>query len=446
MKRLRTYQRDAVLNYMMDFQHPVLFWEMRVGKATTSCGYLRNKPDAKTVLIVAPYSSHHDWILELEEELSEVPIILCGTKKDRQYLLEDGMVNGTRIFIINTEGWRFLDLTQVDWDCIIMDEAHCLANPKSKITKYFHRNFRDVKYRLALTGSDYKKNLLEVFGPLYWADPRILGFKDYWTFRLSKFKQGAFTWEPKPGTREWIADRISNWCLKIKRSDVNIGTKKLYKRVMVDFTRDFRNHYEKLERSFVLLEESTKSAGVKHSWMLQLCSGFIDDTLHWHGKMTELHNLMSGGLRGEPIIIWSRFVNDIEAIAKRFKMPLIYGDTPKPERLRLISDFQKGKLDKIVLQPACMRMGVNLSRASASLYYSQPNGQEHREQSEDRVVPGEIANKADAGKLIVDFIVPNTVDYDTHIGQKAKKTEKQIFHMTVQRFKRNRNAKKIFGA
>ncbi len=89
-----------------------------------------------------------------------------------------------------------------------------------------------------------------------------------------------------------------------------------------------------------------------------------------------------------PIIIWARFINELEALYAEFKKDyrcaLYYGATPPHTREAIIEDFKEGKYDIFIGNPSVAGFGLNLQEATTQFYYSNGFNVEERLQAEDR--------------------------------------------------------------
>lgn len=142
-----------------------LFWDMGSGKTLVMLMQISNlalSGEVKNVLWVAPKSA-----------LGAVP-------RDIEMLRENGL--GYRadaidkvMTLMNYEKlsrtdskWRKL-VDETDWDCVVLDEAHCIAKPTSNRTKYLIGNGKTAgvatkaKYRYAMTGTPVTNSRLEDF-------------------------------------------------------------------------------------------------------------------------------------------------------------------------------------------------------------------------------------------------------------------------------------------
>ena len=69
---------------------------------------------------------------------------------------------------ISTDDW--MELSAVDWQCLVVDEAHKLKNVDSKLSQTLSRNEFNVDFKLTLTGTPLQNNTLELWSLLHFMD------------------------------------------------------------------------------------------------------------------------------------------------------------------------------------------------------------------------------------------------------------------------------------
>ncbi len=164
------------------------------------------------------------------------------------------------------------------------------------------------------------------------------------------------------------------------------------------------------------------------TWVARLCGGrFEDKSLQHNAKITELLNLVNGELREEPLVVWARYTDELEAIRAALRSSkrstgLIYAQTsqgvsvPTLKNEQTVRDFQQGKTQILVIQPKALKMGVDLSRSSTAIYYSNYWDAEIRAQTEDRIVHPQKQEPV----LIIDLVAADTPD-EAIVSAVAKK-------------------------
>lgn len=416
-KKLREYQKE-ILKYTLRVQHPALFVDMRLGKTLVTIRRVKQY-NASAVLVVCPYSAFQGWRSELLSEYEGLPYEIDQPGMIAFQELAGNFISN-KWFLINKEGFlRVPEIKDFSWDVVILDESTFIKNPKSKVTQYFNKYFREVKHRWILTGLPDPESELDFFEQLRFLDYRILGIKNYWNFILKYFVMDAWGKAITEQGKTFLKNKLAKHCYFLSRSDVNIGPIKIYEQRIVKMPDDVRKGYNKLKKEFILEFKGnvklTRYAVTKFQWMRQLCCGitYIDDTnkeLIWPGKLDLLEELVTSELAKSQLIIWCNYIQDLLEVQKRFKksfkIGLIYGKIPNHTRDKLVEQFQSGKIDWLVIQPICMRYGTNLSMASASIYYSTPLGLETRLQTEDRIIDAATTEP----KLIIDLIAEKTIE------------------------------------
>jgi len=440
--------QKRAFNYMHTVHNPVLFMEMRTGKTLTIVRYIKTISKIKKSLIVAPYSAFNGWVDTLENENQNI-VLLTGTKKQRHEKLFLNIYKNVW-FIINYQGWIPLpEIKDFDFDFVCLDESIHIANPKSKVSKFFVNNFKSTYKKAILTGDPEPNHKLQLFQQLQFLNPDILPYKDYWDFRSRAFKPDFlgydFTLTKKSDSI--LKERLSKYCFYLSRKDCGFDNKKEYVKRVIQFSKPMKNHYSTIIKEFVLASRNDKV--IKKSvyalqsflWARRLCGGFLDDKFVWDGKIKELLYLLNNELKGQKVVVWASFINEqykiLESI-KRCKIGLCYvvnGEQSKKDNDVTIKAFQNGRVNYLVAQPSCFKHGVDLSSGDCEIYYSQCNGAETRNQSEDR-----LAHKnRKQGILIIDLLIESSIEYDYYMSHKLKETEKELYTRIINRIKREKN-------
>ena len=406
---LRPYQVDGINYLRRQNGCGALLWEMRLGKTLTVIRFLSQRKDARRVLVVAPYSALDGWREELFREKEEVP-------KDVYYykpsLRKDYFYN-TRIypgwFLINKEAFLYCDYLNYQWDAIIIDETW-LANPLSKITKYFLRSV-DAKYRILLSGTPAPESELQYFTQLHWVNPEILKCKSYWDYRIRYFRPEGYEWKMSLRGKQFLASRLAQHCSVLKRKDVNLEKKHIFERRVIQLAPKTRRLYEDAERG--LLEGKVlKFAGQWWNAMRRLCS--------LKEKEVELLSLINGELKNEKVIIWADFTEEVERIARLLSCDYIHGGVPQAKRDEIKKAFLTGGRF-LVAQPQCWKWGTNLSGVDTIIFFSLPQGLLTWQQVQERTV--NLMSKQSL--LIIALEAENTIEGDIYKSLQEKENNQQ---------------------
>lgn len=441
IRKPRDYQ-IPVLEYALSTEYPALFLDPRLGK-TFICVRSINLRHLDRILISTPYETFNSWINELDEEneLENGLILLEGTRPQRLALLRQV----GRWYMINHDGYRVIpEITEMAWNCLILDESASIKDPTTQRSKFYTKNFRSVQYRYILSGLPAPEHTLNYFQQMLFLDKRIFGCKNYWEFRNRYFKRAWYDWKAtKPG-RKLINGRLAEHCYFLSRKDVQLGGEKFYEKRMVKKTPKFERIEFTLFDEYILEVDgkelkSTAYAGVNYFWAHQLCGGFAGDEWIYKSKLKALKNILELEVPDEPVVIWSVYINEINLLERFFterkeKFGIIYGDIKQKNRRKVEREFQRGKLQYIVANPKCYKYGVNLSMTDIEIYYSSPMSLEVRSQSEDRPVNTATQDST----LIYDILVEDSIDMDIYESLMCKESRQEMEKRFIKRRQRMR--------
>lgn len=165
-------------------------WERGLGK-TIGAAALIDELDCQRVLIVCPNTAKRSvWAPELRRLCPWLEVIVLRNSKAqrerdlgflKQFSVSDqpvalvvhyealSIIGGMRA---NNRGWDQFG----EWDLIVADEAHRIANPKTQMAKSLKRI--PAIYKLALSGSIIQNHAEELYSPLNWLFPK--SYKSKW--------------------------------------------------------------------------------------------------------------------------------------------------------------------------------------------------------------------------------------------------------------------------
>lgn len=218
---------------------------------------------------------------------------------------------------------------------------------------------------------------------------------------------------------------------------------KIYKFINFEMTPKQRDIYDELKSEFTyLLEYKGEKENVQFEMiasrtkMKQVTSGFIkvyDELVLMppedNPRMAAFKDYITGVLEEEPerkFIVWAMFKEEmnqiVEFLEKEGVVCGVYnGDTPKGKREEIIDDFQKntvenGGIQAFIGHAAAAGIGITLTAADLSIYYSCSYDNELRKQSEDR--NHRIGTKSSV--LYVDFIAEDSIDEEIQMSLSQK--------------------------
>ncbi|KAM6548917.1 hypothetical protein CsatB_020593 [Cannabis sativa] len=172
------------------------------------------------VLIVCPSSVIRNWENEFSKWATFSVSAYHGANRDLVY--EKLKVRGVEVLITSFDTYRIQrrTLSDVNWEIVVVDEAHKLKNEKSKLYEAF-LGIKTLK-RFGLTGTVMQNKIMELFNLFDWVSPGALGSRDH--FR-------EFYDEPlKHGQRATAPERFVEVADKRKQHLVTVLRKYLLRR------------------------------------------------------------------------------------------------------------------------------------------------------------------------------------------------------------------------
>jgi len=426
-----------MLSYMIQRSHFALFVDPRMGKTLPTVKRIgMMSPAAESILIAGPYSCLFGWEETILRETGERVTYITGDAESKA----EGLRERSRWCLTNKESHLYAPLHRVHWDVVIADESTFLKNPGSKVSKYFSRHFRSARIRGILSGTPAPEGEQEYFQQLKFLDPSIIGYKGYWDWIHDWFiqplgaelvKSKAHKWYISLKGRERLQRQLSTNCFALKRSDVR--EERIERQVRkVHLPGEFREIYNKVEQEFILSLPSGEALRTiwstqQYIWYRQIASGIVRGELIWPGKIEAVWEFLQTELRGQPVVIWAAFTDEIRYIYDIFtkrgaRCVQVWGEVRPEERERRRIEFQQGRVEYFIGQPACFRHGTDLSVADTEIYFSSPTGLETRQQSRDRIV----SMAKDCILYVVDFLTEKTVDESIHRGTAAKERRSDL--------------------
>jgi SNF2 family DNA or RNA helicase len=138
-----------------------------------------NKGKFRPTLVIAPLNTHDSWIEKYSEQSPETDVIRID-RKNRERFVDNIRRGRGDVFLMHWDALRLLPyLPEVQFQTIIGDEVHRIANRKSLTTRAAFK-LRGV-HKLGLSGTAGGDNPANLWGPLHWLYPSY--FRSYWKFR-----------------------------------------------------------------------------------------------------------------------------------------------------------------------------------------------------------------------------------------------------------------------
>ncbi len=168
----------------------------------------------RRLLVICPASLRKQWALELEEKFN-LPSVVLDAKTSKDILKKGQSPLGQKAIVVLSYNYANKireDLKVIQWDLVVIDEAHKLRNAyreSNKIGQGLKWATEDSR-KLLLTATPLQNSLLELYGLSTLIDEQIFG--DVNAFRSQYATSG--------GDLDGLRTRLSGFCRRTLRNQV----------------------------------------------------------------------------------------------------------------------------------------------------------------------------------------------------------------------------------
>jgi SNF2 family DNA or RNA helicase len=407
---------------MIQHKHPMIGLEMRLGKTLVTIRATQAWR-SRRILVVAPLSVVDVWAEEIQAEGGRIIGPWAGQLGEQQWhwINYEGLLARSK---------RGSEIDDSFYDTVILDESTRIKSPTAQISKLCCKLFRTAKHRVCLSGLPDPEGPMDFFMQFKFLHGEFMGYDNYYHWRYKYFRQQWHDWEPKPGTREAIRAAVARSSFILSRKQAGVGGEKIYERRVVEPSAEQTRLSKLVKREFAMSDrKETKYVPVVHSWLRRIAGGHGPDwTTVGTGKIKELLSLLKGELRSQQVVVFFAFNHELAKVWQALKREgisavWVTGKTSRAKRKERRHRFMSGRARVALLQVACVKYGINLSAATAAVYYSNSESLETRRQSEDRIVDASRREPL----LYIDLITRGSVDEDVSKLLREKHTNAKFF-------------------
>ena len=397
---LRTYQQQGLnwLQFLREYQlNGILADDMGLGKTIQTLAHLLIEKQqgrlTKPVLIVAPTSVIFNWANEIEKFTPELSYqVLHGSKRHQHFgCLEkvDGneSVDNQVDLIITSYALLTKDLDlycQKKFYYLILDEAHYIKNPKTKLYQAFMS--LKAQHKLCLTGTPMENHLGELWAQFNFILPGFLGGQRQFAklFRTPIEKHG------EQERKQLLNQRIKPFILR--RTKDKIATELPSKTIIVQTLRIEGKQAELYESVRLAMDSRLKDIiaekGLKRSQievldallkLRQVCNHPKLLSLEGAKKVNKsakldylMETLPEQIDEGRRILIFSQFTSMLalieeELVAADIGFVKLTGATTK--RQEVVDKFQRGDVPVFLISLRAGGVGLNLTAADTVIHF-----------------------------------------------------------------------------
>jgi len=438
------HQRVA-LSLASQFNAFALLMEMGTGKSKVVLDLFRLRVKLGQVdklIVICPKSVISSW----EDEISKHTKITSdrvlvmrdeykrGHSRTRDAIFEDFLLRTDhRVLIVHYDLLRFLQIqatltkaTEASKRVMLcVDESTKIKTTSAQRTKETHALCRAIPYRLIMSGLVMPNSLEDIFGQFYAVDlGQALG-TSYTRFRHEYFypvDRMGFSWLPKPGTRERIAELLDGQGYRVRKDQCLDLPPKIYEVREVEMEEGQRRLYSTIKENLIAtIENKRVSCKIALTMLVKLAevaSGLILDDEGGHHdlpspKLAALEEILEEIGSDQKAVVFTIFKRSIKRIleqkwAKARGAVALFGETSS-DAGEIVKKFQTDpSCTLLVAHPASGGMGITLTSSKYVVYLQNDWNLEFRKQSEDRChrIGSEWADKV----TVIDIIMKDSID------------------------------------
>ena len=369
----------------------LLALEMGVGKTLVALMVLAGIA-AKRTLIACPLRVVPVWEQQIERHLDLPLIVLAlddrvGSVAEKRELAEAKLklaeaTGRPLVLVINYDSvWRepFAGWAeQQQWDLVVTDESHRLKAPGGRTSLAFKRLRSRARYRLALTGTPMPHSPLDIYAQFRFLDHKLFG-PSFAAFRQKYAIMGGFQRKQVTGFQrlDEMEALMRTATFRVSKDVLDLPPE-THVTYHCDLAPEALRIYRDIEEDFVShVHDGTvtvSNAMVSLLRLQQLAGGWVKtDDGQLHRVDTAKQKLLADTLedigKDEPVVAFCRFHADLDAVHEASK-GLGYASLELSGRRDELKRWQDGEAQVLAVQISAGGVGVDLTRARYSIYYS----------------------------------------------------------------------------
>ena len=401
---LYPYQREAVSFLEKRNGLAGLWMEMGTGKSIVALKYLQ-AIQARRILVVCPLSVAGVWEREVKKWHMPFDITLLSSGTIHSRASKAGkpwpLKGSVEMLVVNYESyWRDplrKALVKFQPDAVVLDEAHRIKGRSTKQTRFAHYLAAQpfVKHRLALTGTPIMNGIEDLFSIYKFIDPTVFGsaWIDFERRYIIKGGYGGYQIIGYRGEEE-VKSKVAKTAFQISKAEALDLPERISTVIPVALSDRTRKAYDQMKKSALLeldaLDDEGKPvrglamARIVLTTLLrlqQLTGGFVP--VLFDGDKSQIVDVGDDKLQtavdltrdavasGEKVVIFCRFIHDIVRLKKALpKAGILSGSVKADQRERVLDRLRDGKIRVLLVQIATGALGIDLTAASVSIFYS----------------------------------------------------------------------------
>ena len=433
--KLRSYQRTGVA-FLHKAGNAILADDMGTGKTLQAITACEAKGDQK-VLIICPNTLKDTWREEIKEWAGQEAIVVDGPKKKREKAIQQFEEGQAKYLIINYESAKLHEeLAKINWNTVVMDEAHKIKNRKAQQTKAVKKYKADRVY--LLTGTPMLNRAWELWSLLNRLYPKR--FSSFWRFaeRYCYVYDNGWGMKIEPGTsrqEQELRELLEPVMLRRTKEEVlKELPSKVHHRHLVELKGQQAKIYKQMEKEAIaeLTEGEAVAAPVVIAQITRMRQIAISPQLLDHGieqsaKFDALMDIIEENYRHRKIVVFSQFRKAIELFVSKLKekgigYAAVTGEVKQKDRAEATRKLQEDDSTRVMLATIeAGGLGLTWTAADMAVFLDRHWTPGINTQAEDRLHRMGQEKSVD----IINLVAKNTVEQhiENLLATKAKSFE-----------------------
>lgn len=423
--------QQAAIEAILEKPSVALWMEMGLGKTVVTLTaidrLIYDRLEVRKALVIAPKKvAEATWQDEAAkwEHLQHLRIsTVLGTAKQRTEALEAE----ADVYVTNRENTQWL-VAQLgrrwDFDMVVLDEASSFKNPAAQRVKALRAVRPRIHKVVELTGTPRPNSLMDLWAQIYLLDQGERLGRYITHYRKTYFHQtihgaGYAEYTPIAGAEAAVQQRIRDVVLSFKAADHLTLPEKITEDIPVVLDAKAKAAYRTMEKNYLLEVDgeaiTAQQAATLTGKLLQLCNGSLYDT---DGAVHQIHRCkldafdeLIEALDGQKALVFYAFRFDEEQLTETLKTRHSGLRFALLRNAQDAADWNVGKLDILLAQPASCAYGLNLQQGGHHLIwyslpwslelYAQGEARLYRQGQSQSVIVHRLITKGGADEMVV---------------------------------------------
>jgi SNF2 family DNA or RNA helicase len=410
---LYEHQRAAI-DKIGRFRIGGLFMEMGTGKTRVTIEMAVRRREAGKItrcLWFCPVSTKETIKREIYKHVGEEAYVFNSQTTDTTPINQFWVIIGIES-MSSSDRVRMAALALAKRDTMaVVDESSFIKHHSSERSEWITRVGEACHYRLILTGTPISQGIVDLYSQMRFLSPRILGYPTFKHFacRHIIYDEERIGCVKRYIDTDKITARITPLVYSVRKDDCIDLPKKIYKRAYFQMSYEQAEYYDKTKRDILsgltLIEDEAGSWDERlekkfiiyelFNALQQIICGFHNETQPDgtrefrrlpNPRLSTLLDLVLGIPKDRKIIIWAKYIHDIDEIVKSLgseNCSELSGRLSEAERTAGIDQWRTSKRFLVATQDTG-GFGITLNEASYVIFYSNQFKYSSRIQAEDR--------------------------------------------------------------